>query len=423
MSRILMTTLGSYGDLHPYLAMARVLKQNGDEVTIATHAEYREAVERIGARFVLIKPGLDDLGPEADWAAKANHTLTGTQFIIRTLILPYLEDSYQRIKAAAFGQNLIISHLLTFATPIVAEELGIPWLSCALQPSAFFSAYDPPALGPRPFLPKLRFLGPQIMRGILKLLIRPTYSWLTPITELRARVGLPPSSKNALVEGFSPEGTLALFPAPFAAPKPDWPARVHQIGFPLYDVETTSELSPAVQQFLEQGPPPVIFTLGTAIIRMETNYFEVAYEALKHLGLRGVFLVGKTPRRIPPAAMTDPRICITDYEPFSRLFPKGEVIVHQCGIGTTAQGLASGRPQILVPFAHDQPDNARRLEQLGVGITIPARRLNSLRLIEALNRVNADAGFATRAGNLASRLEVAEFDQRHCQAISGTLTR
>ena len=93
MSRILMTTLGSYGDLHPYLAMARVLKQNGDEVTIATHAEYREAVERIGARFVLIKPGLDDLGPEADWAAKANHTLTGTQFIIRTLILPYLEDS------------------------------------------------------------------------------------------------------------------------------------------------------------------------------------------------------------------------------------------------------------------------------------------------------------------------------------------
>jgi UDP:flavonoid glycosyltransferase YjiC (YdhE family) len=188
-------------------------------------------------------------------------------------------------------------------------------------------------------------------------------------------------------------------------------------------VETTSELSPAVQQFLEQGPPPVIFTLGTAIIRMETNYFEVAYEALKHLGLRGVFLVGKTPRRIPPAAMTDPRICITDYEPFSRLFPKGEVIVHQCGIGTTAQGLASGRPQILVPFAHDQPDNARRLEQLGVGTTIPARRLNSLRLIKALTQVTAEAGFATRAGNLASRLEVAEFDQRLCKAISGTLTR
>ena len=261
------------------------------------------------------------------------------------------------------------------------------------------------------------------MRGILKLLIRPTSSWLTPITELRARVGLPPSSKNALVEGFSPEGTLALFPAAFAAPKPDWPARVHQIGFPLYDVETTSELSPAVQQFLEQGPPPVIFTLGTAIIRMETNYFEVAYEAIKHVGLRGIFLVGKTPRRIPPAAMTDPQICITDYEPFSRLFPKGQVIVHQCGIGTTAQGLASSRPQILVPFAHDQPDNARRLEQFGVGITIPPRRLNSLRLIKALTRVTADAGFATRAGNLVSRLEVAEFDQRLCQGISETLTR
>ena len=243
------------------------------------------------------------------------------------------------------------------------------------------------------------------MRGILKLLIRPTSSWLTPITELRARVGLPPSSKNALVEGFSPEGTLALFPAAFAAPKPDWPARVHQIGFPLYDVETTSELSPAVQQFLEQGPPPVIFTLGTAIIRMETNYFEVAYEAIKHVGLRGIFLVGKTPRRIPPAAMTDPQICITDYEPFSRLFPKGQVIVHQCGIGTTAQGLASSRPQILVPFAHDQPDNAARIKRLGVGLAIPAERYNVARAAAAIDRLIREDDFRLHAIAISPSLQ------------------
>ena len=156
-----MTTFGSYGDLHPFLAMARVLKSHGDEITIATHAEYQDYVERVGARFVPIRPGLDDLGPQGEWAAKANHSIWGTEFIVRTLILPYLKESYDTIRSAAVDQDLMISHVLTFATPVIAEELGIPWLSTALQPSPFFSAYDPPAIGLLTFLPRLKFLGPK----------------------------------------------------------------------------------------------------------------------------------------------------------------------------------------------------------------------------------------------------------------------
>ncbi len=418
MRKILLTTFGSYGDLHPYLAMARVLKANGDDVTIATHAEYQEQVERIGVRFVPMKPGLDEVGPQETWSAKANNSLRGTEFIVRTLIMPYLDDSYQTIKAAATGQDLIISHVLTFATPLVAEELGIPWVSCALQPSPFFSAYDPPALGFMTFLPRMKFLGPTFMRWFLRLLAKPTNYWLTPIAALRARIGLTPSSRNVLIDGFSPFGTLALFPSAFAPAQPDWPTGVQEIGFPLFDEETTSEISPGLGQFLDAGPAPVVFTLGTAVVMMETNYFEVAYEAVKRLGLRAVFLVGKSPRRIPTAATTDANIHISNYEPFSGLFPRGAVIVHQCGIGTTAQALASGRPQVLVPFAHDQPDNARRVVDLGVGVSIPARRLNVARLVSAIETVTQTPSYAQRASNLVADLHVAGFDRRLRDAVS-----
>ena len=154
---------------------------------------------------------------------------------------------------------------------------------------------------------------------------------------------------------------------------------------------------------------------------METNYFEIAYEAIKRLGLRAVFLVGKNPRRIPSATMTDPSVHISNYEPFSKLFPRGAVIVHQCGIGTTGQALASGRPQILVPFAHDQPDNARRLVELGVGISIPACRLNVTRLTIALKTVTENEGFSQRAKNLVSDLQISGFDRRLQDAISECL--
>lgn len=403
--------------------MARVLKAAGDDVTLATHQDYRDQVERIGIRFVPMKPGLDELGPQEQWAAKANNSLFGTQFIIRTLILPFLQDNYQTLKQIAPGKDLIIPHVLTFAAPIVAEELQIPWVSTALQPSLFFSAYDPPALGFLTILPRLKFLGPGLMGRFLKLLARPTKSWLMPITNLRSELGLPVSTKNVLTEGYSSRGTLALFPAAFAPPQPDWPDHVEQIGFPLFDEETTTEISMGLKHFLSSGPPPVVFTLGTAIVRMASNYFEVAYRAVKKLGLRAVFLVGKTPRNVPEAAYNDPAIHISNYEPFSGLFCHAAVIVHQCGIGTTAQALASGRPQIMVPFAHDQPDNVRRLAEIGVGRSIPANRLTVARLVAAISLVTQSREFARTAAALVPELNVNGFGERLRAAVERSLLR
>ena len=417
MRKILLTTFGSYGDLHPYLAMARVLKANGDEVTIATHADYQEQVERIGCRFVPVKPGLMELGPQHEWAKKANHWMRGTEFIIQSIIMPYLEDGYHAIKQAAVGQDLIISHILCFATPMVADELKIPWISTVLQPATFFSAYDPPELGFFNILPKLKFLGPKKLRWVMNTLAKGTDKWLKPIHEFRREHGFPPEPRNVLVNGFSPFGTLALFSSSFLAPQPDWPANTKQIGFPFFDEETTSELSPETKAFLEAGPAPVIFTLGTAVVLMETPFYEIAYRAVKDLGLRAVFLVGKNPQRVPAAAMTDPQIHVSAYEPFSKLFPHGSAIVHQCGIGTTAQALASGQPQVTVPFAHDQPDNARRIVELGCGVKIKAAWLSVQRMKAALSTVTQSVEVQQCARSFAAHPQVDGFGQGLRDAI------
>ena len=271
-------------------------------------------------------------------------------------------------------------------------------------------------------LPRLKFMGPKFMRLFMRLLAKPTEFWLTPLVKFRSRLGLPPSLKNELIDGFSPFGTLTLFPAAFSPTQPDWPVGTHQIGFPFFDEETTSEISPQLQTFLTAGSPPVVFTLGTAIVLMETSYFEVAYQAVKSLGLRAVFLVGKKPSRIPAAAMTDPQIHISQYEPFSKLFCRAIAIVHQCGVGTTAQALASGRPQVLVPFAHDQPDNARRVVAMGCGVSIPARRLSVVRLIAALKNVTESETVIARARDVVGELDIDGFDKRMTEAISQMLS-
>ena len=422
MRRILFTTFGSYGDLNPYIAMARVLKANGDQVTIATHTHYREQVERVGIRFVPMKPGEEEVGPPEAWTAKANNPFTGSQYVVQSLVLPFLDDSYQTIKEVAPDHDVIVSHVLTFAAPIVAEELGIPWISTVLQPSVFFSAYDPPMLGFFTFLPRLKFLGPRFMTWLLRSLVKQTNPWFEPVAKLRAKCGLPPCSKNPLVDGHSPYGSLALFAKEFAPSQPDWPSNTRQIGFPLYDEETTSELSENLQSFLNAGPPPVVFTLGSTIVTLDTAYYEIAYEAVKALGLRAVFLVGKTPHRIPPASLTDSQILISPYEPFSHLFPRAAAIVHQCGVGTTAQALTSGRPQVMVPFAHDQPDNAQRVATLGCGVTVSSRRLTTARLTAALTRVTHDSSFAERARHVGDALQKVHFGQNLCQAVDEFLT-
>jgi rhamnosyltransferase subunit B len=160
MPRFLLTTFGSLGDLHPYIAVGLGLKERGHHVTIATSADYRAKVEGEGLHFHPVRPDIGPLIQNPQEIARAFHPRTGTEYVMRRMMLPSLEQSYEDLREIAQEADLLVGHPIAFATPMVAEELGKPWISVALQPALMLSAFDPPSISGVPVLEWFRGWGP-----------------------------------------------------------------------------------------------------------------------------------------------------------------------------------------------------------------------------------------------------------------------
>lgn len=398
MARVLLTTFGTYGDLNPFLAIGLALKRRGHAATIAASEGYRADVERAGLGFAPVRPDMDKTDIEV--FRRAMDPKRGSEVVVRELMMPKVRDSYADLEFAAADHDLLVSHVLTYAAPILAEKKGLKWLSTSLQPMAFFSRYDPPVLAPAPWLAVLRPLGPAFHRVLLGALKRVSYPWGDAARALRRDLGLN-DALDPLFEGqYSPYGTLALYPSLFGPPQPDWPARVRPCGFPFLDADLGGKaLDPRLDEFLKEGPPAVAFTLGTAAVMVAGDFYDRAVEAAAEARVRAVLLAG-------PAAETLPArdgVFVAASAPYHELFPRCAAVVHSGGIGTTGQALRAGMPQLVVPHAHDQFDNAARVERLGVGRSSSAKRLAddlvSILGDEELKKKAAHVGTLVRAEN------------------------
>jgi rhamnosyltransferase subunit B len=155
----------------------------------------------------------------------------------------------------------------------------------------------------------------------------------------------------------------------------------YRAGFPLYDPAPGAALPDELKAFLATSERPLVFTPGTGN-RQAAHYFRCAQEACLRLRRRAIFLTAH--RDQLPAALP-PTVLWQEYVPLRALLPHAEVLVHHGGIGTTAEALCAGVPQLVVPLAHDQFDNAARVEALGAGLRLPASRLTGLRLTRQLH--------------------------------------
>jgi UDP:flavonoid glycosyltransferase YjiC (YdhE family) len=402
--RILLTTLGSLGDLHPYIALARALQARGHSVVLATSAVYREKVEALGIDFAALRPDLPDPESHPDLIRRIMDPWRGTTVVWREFILPALRDSYEDTRAAAAGADLLVSHPLTLTTRLAAEKLGIPWASTCLAPLSFLSAYEPPVLPQVPSLARLRPLGPgfhRVLLGFMKWTIR---SWARSWHALRAELGLPPAH-NPLLEGqHSPHLVAAMFSQVLGRPQPDWPASARVTGFAFFDEDGAPGLDPELTRFLDAGPPPVVFTLGSSAVYVPGSFYRASAAAAARLGRRAVLVVGRQPRNMPAAGSLPPGVLAVPYAPYSELFPRAAAVVHQGGVGTTAQALRGGRPMLVVPFAHDQPDNADRVRRLGVARVLPPGGYGPSRAAGALRALLEDPGCAARAAEVGRRV-------------------
>ena len=418
--RIVLATFGSLGDLHPYIALALGLQARGHEAVIATSGYYRQKIEALGIGFRAVRPDLPDLDANPDLVRRIMDPRQGGECVIRELVLPALRESYEDILAAAEGADLLFSHTLTFTSRLVAEKKGIPWASMLLQPFGFFSAHDPPVLPVAPLFSRLRFLGPAFHRPLFWWVKRSVRFWFEPWHRLRAEIGLPPTSDNPLFEGqHSPSLVLAMFSKLLAARQPDWPPQTVITGFPLYDRDGEAGMPSELLRFLDAGPPPLVFTLGSSAVRDAGPFYEHCAAAAKLLGRRAVLLVGKETGN-QPASLPDGVVAF-DYAPFSELFPRAAAVVHQGGIGTTAQAMRSGRPMLVMPYAHDQPDNAERATRLGIARTISRRRYSAARAAEELRQLLGNPAYSKRASEIGEQIRREDGVRVACDALEALL--
>jgi rhamnosyltransferase subunit B len=419
MAKILISTFGSFGDVDPYLGLAVALKERGHRPAIATAEYYRAYIEGEGVDFHPLRPHIDPSDREA--LTRIMDPRRGTEYLLREMLFPTIRDSYEDLLAASDGTDLLVSHPLTYSAPIVAEVRGIRWISTALAPISFFSRYDAPVIPPAPGLKRLERLIPPLGPVVASLARLVSRRWAEPIHALRRELSLPRDPDPIFAGQLSGEIVLALFSRVLARPQPDWPANVRIVGNIFHD-RGRGGLNAELERFLADGPPPVVFTLGSAAVHVAGDFYEQSAEAIRRLGKRAVLLLGDD--RVGDARkLLAPGIFATGSAPYHLLLPRAAAVVHHGGIGTTVQTLRAGKPALIVPFAHDQQDNAFRVEALGAARALPlsafrARRVTaeltalfgrssySLRAAEVGSVVRGEDGAATAADEIDARLAI-----------------
>jgi hypothetical protein len=279
------------------------------------------------------------------------------------------------------GESAVVAGTLAWGARVAQEVLGLPLTTVHLQPIAIRSRHEAAAY---PGLHWLRRV-PVGWRAAAYRLIDAVGDrcYAGPLNAFRRELGLPPIRGLFSQWWHSPESTLALFPSWYAPPQPDWPGQIRACGFPLCDA---GKLEPAefdLDAYLAEGEAPVVFASGSAMTRC-AEYFAASAAACEILGHRALFVTrfaNQLPRPLPPL------IRHVHYVPFSRLLPRAAVFVHHGGIGSVAQALKAGVPQLVAPSCYDQFDNAAHLRRLGVGETVLRERYTPANVAAVLRRL------------------------------------
>ena len=417
--RIVVTTFGSLGDLHPYLALALGLRARGHEVVVATGQCYRDKIKALGLGFAAVRPDSDWV-TDPEMMRRYSHPRWGLIRVLQ-IQLRSSREAYDDTLAAMEGADLLVSMLAAYSARLVVEKTGVAWASALHIPMGLFSAYDPPLLPGLPGISmKLRFLGPTFW-GPLGLLLNWGCGRLLarPWHRLRKEIGLPPAADlNPLTQGHSPKLHLALFSKRLVDKQPDWPPQTVVTGFPWFDQPGRTGLPPLLARFLDAGPPPIVFTLGTALASDPWTFYETSARAARALGRRAVLILMNSRNR--PQSLPEGVVAF-DYAPFSELFPRAAAVVHHGGIGITGLAMHSGCPSLVMPCAWDQPDNAERAARLGIARTIARHRYTPARVAAELHQLLDDPAYARRAKAVAEQVRQEDGVKTACQALSALL--
>ena len=418
--RVVLSNIGTFGDINPLIAIALELKRRGHVPVMAVPAVFEGKIRPLGLEFHAVRPDID---PKNTILVEMIYDVRkGTERGLREFLFPALRATYDDLLDAATKParaDLLLLGELNYAGPLVAEVTGIKWASYVLAPLSFFSAFDPPVLPMYPGLARADRTVPGLGRATKRLARFVSRKWAQPIYDLRAELGLRRGNNPLFSAKHSPYLVLALFSRVLGKEQKDWPAHTKITGFCYYDSDAGNAALPAhVEKFLSEGPAPVVFTLGSAAVLAAGNFYENSAQAAMQVGMRAVLLIGSDERNRPTQELPE-SICVAEYAPFSALFRRAAMVVHQGGVGTTAQCLRAGKPMLIMPYSHDQPDNGRRMRRLKVARVIQRGNYTPPRVARVLKTMLEDPMFAEQAAQVAQQLAHEDGIGAACDALEG----
>jgi UDP:flavonoid glycosyltransferase YjiC (YdhE family) len=374
----ILATMGTDGDVFPSLGLGVTLRERGHRATLAAPEPYRARALALGLEFIPLVTAEEVGRMLADpdlW-----HPLKSGRMMARWGG-PMIPRQYELLAECAREPNtVVIANPGVLAARLVQEKLSVPTVSLLLQPGLLPSSSAPPEMPGGLTIPAW---SPQWLRHLYWWAVDAAGYLLVArsLNPVRVRMGMAPV-RRLFRWWLSPELVIGLFPAWYAAPQPDWPPQLRLAGFGRFD-GVRGQLPEDVRDFCQTGSPPVVFTLGTGMAHAR-EFFRAAVSACAMLGARGLLLT-RYPELLPGHLPSSIRHC--EFAPFRQLLPLCGAVVHHGGVGTTAAALEAACPQVVLPMAWDQPDNAARIERLRVGRVLGPRQRTGGHMARALARL------------------------------------
>lgn len=361
---IIIAAVGTSGDVHPFIGLGAALKARGHQVSFCANEHYKNVAECNGLEFVSIAtqgPFYEAIANPDLWRPDS----VGMRVFCSGILDPPIIPLYNFIRDHADERTVVIAGIFAFGAITAQDKIRMKLVTAHISPSSFRSAISPPRFAGMVFpnnTPSFIVHGANFL--IDRLIMDPGMA--RSLNHFRKEMGLQRVHRIFDRWIHAPGKTIGLFPAWFCTPQSDWPPNAVVTGFPLFDRESDGLVSPEVKTFLAQGDPPIVFTPGSGVSHSR-DFFKTSLAACQLIGRRAVLLTkfgDQIPAPLPAWAIQ------AHYIPLSNLLPMCAALVHHGGIGTTAQGLRAGVPQLVKPILHDQPDNGFRVKSLGAGDVI-----------------------------------------------------
>jgi rhamnosyltransferase subunit B len=424
MARIVITTFGSSGDLNPFLALALGLRASGHDVVFAVEEGFRASVESAGFP---VRPMTGDamgtMSRYTDDIITKSTPVQSVRILVEKYLAPTLRAKIADLRAATTDADLLISSMPALAASFVADLTGIPLLAVALTPIMAPSQYIDPSPFPVTLPAGLQraanragwWFGMWVVGRMLD----------TPVNEIRAEYGLP-RRRNwmyTVASNSSAVGAAVAVSPAFCPPPPDWPSSVRETGFLFWDRPASWREPPELTDFLSGSAPVVAVSTGSmspGIARAFAAFYRASVGAILRVGARAMVIGASRdilPDPLPPGVLALP------FAPFSEVYPRCAAVIHHGGIGTTAQGLRAGVPQLIVPWGVDQFFTGTQIQRIGAGRWLQRKSYTEPRAARLLGALLHDPRYRERALALAAVIAREDGVGTLCAAVDSLLNR